>query len=248
MAWKQAESRGVFSGLCPYGNGSAWRRAARTAEDPDSEWKACWRRTNAIPESPAEPSGAHARSPEMARLEAILFLANEPLPSRRLAKFANLADGGEARRLVHALNKLYDEADCAFRVEEVGGGYRLYTRGGVRGLRSEQKTIGLSNPAMETLAVVAYEQPISRAGVEAIRGVKCGEMLRRLMDQQLVRIAGRSSELGRPVLYGTTNRFLTNFGLRDLEDLPQWKEFRTLRSSTEQFARETARILREPID
>ena len=79
----------------------------------------------------------------------------------------------------------------------------------------------LSAPALETLTVVAYRQPILRANVEAIRGVQCGEILRQLMERDLVRIVGRSDDLGRPLLYGTTKRFLEVFGLRSLGDLPR---------------------------
>jgi segregation and condensation protein B len=84
----------------------------------------------------------------------------------------------------------------------------------------------LSPPAMETLAVVAYRQPVVRADIEAIRGVSCGEILRQLLERDLVRIAGRSEELGRPYLYATTKRFLELFGLRNIRDLPYIERFR----------------------
>jgi segregation and condensation protein B len=90
----------------------------------------------------------------------------------------------------------------------------------LRSLVPREQEIRLSPPALETLAVVAYRQPILRAEVEAIRGVACGEILRQLMDRDLLRIVGRSEELGRPLWYGTTKRFLQVFGLRDLEQLP----------------------------
>ena len=161
----------------------------------------------------------------MARLEAVLFLAREPQSTRRLAQLADLADGTEARSLVRKLNRLYDESGCAFRAAEVAGGFQLMSRPKfapwLRRLLPAAEEVRLSAPAMETLAVVAYRQPVLRADVEAIRGVQCGEILRQLMERELVRIAGRSEELGRPFLYGTTRRFLQVFGLRHLDELPR---------------------------
>lgn len=165
------------------------------------------------------------RDPRSARLEAVLLLAREPLGPRKLARIASLADGTEARTLVRRLNETYDRVGSAFRVEEVAGGYQLLTRpkfgSWLRRLYPPQIETRLSGPALETLAVVAYRQPAVRAEIESIRGVQCGEMLRLLMERDLVRIMGRSEELGRPYLYGTTRRFLELFGLRDLDELPR---------------------------
>jgi len=172
-----------------------------------------------------QPSESGLRDERMQRLEAILFLAREPLSSRKLAQFATLADGTEARTLVRGLNELYDASGCAFRVEEVGGGFQLLTRPAfarwIRSLEGLPGEMRLSAPAMETLAVVSYRQPVLRVEVEAIRGVASGEILRQLMERDLVRISGRSEELGRPYLYSTTKRFLQLFGLRSLEQLPR---------------------------
>jgi len=167
---------------------------------------------------------AGVRDESLARLEAVLFLGREPIPSRKLAQLANLADATQARTLIHRLNRSYDARGTAFRVEEIAGGYQLMTRpkfgAWLRRLQEGPRETRLSGPALETLAVVAYRQPVVRAGIEAIRGVQCGEVLRQLMERDLVRIVGRSSELGRPYLYGTTKRFLELFGLRSLTDLP----------------------------
>lgn len=166
-----------------------------------------------------------SRSGGMDRLEAILFLAREPLGSRKLAQLAGLADGTKARTLVRALNRRYDGDGNAFRVEEVAGGFQLMTRAKfapwLRRLHAAAVEVRLSAPALETLAVVAYRQPVLRAEIEAIRGVQCGEILRQLTERDLVRIVGRSEELGRPLLYGTTRQFLQVFGLRHLDDLPR---------------------------
>jgi segregation and condensation protein B len=159
-----------------------------------------------------------------ARLEAVLFLAREPLGSRKLAQYANLADGTQARTLIRHLNEQYDAAGRAFRVEQVAGGYQLLTRRALspwlRRLAHVPAETRLSAPALETLAVIAYRQPVLRADIEAIRGVNCGEILRQLMERDLVKIGGRSHELGRPYLYATTKRFLELFGLNQIEELP----------------------------
>jgi segregation and condensation protein B len=184
-----------------------------------------------------EPTSSIRRDPRTARVEAVLFLANEPLGSRRIAQLASLADGTEARTLVRRLNQYYDSQDSAFRIEEIAGGFQMLTRakfgGWLRRLHGSPVRTGspvetgaphdtrLSAPAMETLAVVAYRQAATRAEIEAVRGVQCGEMLRQLMERDLVRIVGRASDLGRPFLYGTTKRFLQWFGLRSLDELPR---------------------------
>lgn len=165
------------------------------------------------------------------RLEAILFFAREPVNSRKLSQYANLADGTQARTLIRRLNEQFDAAGRAFRVERVAGGYQMLTRRAfapwLRRLAHVPGESRLSAPALETLTVIAYRQPVGRADIEAIRGVNCGEILRQLMDRDFVRIAGRSQELGRPYLYATTKRFLELFGLNHLDDLPRADELRT---------------------
>ena len=110
-------------------------------------------------------------------------------------------------------------------MEEVAGGFQLMTRprfaAWLGRLQATAVEVRLSGPAMETLAVVAYRQPVLRADIEAIRGVQSGEVLRQLIDRDLVRIVGRSDELGRPFLYGTSKQFLQIFGLRHLDELPR---------------------------
>jgi segregation and condensation protein B len=196
-----------------------------------------WQRTWWIPDGTASPISASddalSRTAEQARVEAILFLAREPLTSRKIAQFGNLPDGTAARTVMRQLNQLYDAAGTAFRIEELGGGYQLLTRQ-MFGTWLKQllpQTLDssgsrLSAPALETLAVVAYRQPILRAEIETVRGVQCGDLLRQLLERDLIRISGRSQDLGRPLLYGTTKRFLQLFGLRHLDELPRAEQLR----------------------
>ena len=182
------------------------------------------------PAQTGPPVGDCTRSPELAKVEAILFLSREPLSSRKMAKLANLEDGTQARSLLRRLSALYVQDGSAFRVEEVAGGFQLLTHRAfsswLRRLEYISPETRLSGPALETLGIVAYRQPVLRAEIESIRGVQCGEILRQLMERDLVRIVGRSEELGRPFQYGTTRRFLRLFGFKHLDDLPRAEEIR----------------------
>ena len=174
--------------------------------------------------------GELARDARLSLVEAALFAADEPLSGRRLAAVAGLPDGNEARRLVRKLQALYDKDGTAFQVEEIAGGFQLLSRPEYHPwlirLRRTGNDMRLSVAARETLAIVAYRQSIMRADIESIRGVQCGELLRLLMEKGLVRITGRHDSLGRPVLYGTTKKFLQVFGLRSLHDLPHVQQLR----------------------
>lgn len=174
---------------------------------------------------------------KMARLMAVLFLAKQPLNSRKLSEYSNLADGTEARTLISRLNQKLDSEAKPYRVEMVAGGYQLVTRPKfskwLRRLEHLPGEVRLSAPAMETLAVVAYRQPVLRADVEAVRGVSCGEILSQLLNRDLIRIGGRSDELGRPYLYNTTKRFLQLFGVRSLDQLPRAEVFKDDQDDTE---------------
>ena len=189
----------------------------------------CWTRSNdAAAELSADDftSDADDEDPivRRKRTEAVLFLSKGPLSLRKLASLAHLADATEARTLVRQLNDLYQTRGRAIRVEQIAGGYRMMTCAALAPwltrLGHLPSAVRLSTPMLETLSVVAYRQPVSRAEVESIRGVGCGELLRQLMEKDLIRIAGRSEELGRPYLYGTTKRFLQIFGLVNIDALP----------------------------
>lgn len=205
-----------------------WRRPAyRGPRHPAYDWDTTRASSPATLSANSHGTAAATeplRDAALRRLEAILFAAREPLSTRKLAELANLEDGTRARTLVRILNQEYDRQGRTFRAEEIGGGFQLLTRpkfaSWLRRLGHTPAELRLSQPAIETLAVIAYRQPVPKADLEAIRGVHCGEILRLLMARELVRIGGRSEELGRPYLYTTTKRFLQVFGLRNLEDLP----------------------------
>ena len=143
---------------------------------------------------------------------------------------AGLADPTQARTLARRLNGQYDSNRHAFRIEEIAGGMQLLTRPQfapwLRRLEHVPGEVLLSQGMLETLAIVAYRQPLLRAEIEAIRGVTCDEVLRQLMQRDIVRICGRQEDLGRPYLYGTTKRFLQLFGLQSLDSLPRAQKIR----------------------
>lgn len=173
-------------------------------------------------------------------LEAVILSTDKPLPVLRLAAALGLVDeqadttSGESadliRRVIELLNTQYESTARSFRIELVAGGYRVMTRPefaeAVARLHRTKIDGKLSRAALETLAIIAYRQPVTRADLESIRGVACGEVLRSLMERRLVTITGRSEELGRPMLYGTTRQFLEAFGLANLKDLPTLAELK----------------------
>lgn len=163
-------------------------------------------------------------------VEAILFVTREPISARKLASLAELDDPTEARTIARQLNELYDSEQFAFRIEEVAGGMQILTRPQfspwLRRLELVPPETVLSASMLETLAIIAYRQPIARSEIEAIRGVGSDEALRQLMQRNLVRIEGRSEDLGRAYLYGTTKQFLQLFGLQSLDFLPRAQKIR----------------------
>ncbi len=180
----------------------------------------------------AKTSVENADDAEIAAMvEAILFSSDSPLTVNKIAQVAELAGTRSVRQAIETLNARYEQMACAFHIEAVAGGYQMLTRPEYhdvlsRLLRARSQT-RLTHASLETLAIVAYRQPILRADIEAIRGVGCGEVLRGLMEKQLVKIVGRAEVLGRPMLYGTTRRFLEVFGLSSLDDLPRVEELRS---------------------
>ncbi len=174
---------------------------------------------------------SHPLTPERARqvLEALLFAADQPLRGGRVAQVLREGFGpGDVRRLVKELNEEYRSQGRAFEIVEIAGGYQLLTRpefkAYIGALFKHRRQDKLSQPAVETLAIVAYRQPILRAQVDDVRGVQTGPLLRSLLERGIVKVVGRLNVPGRPILYGTTRLFLQHFGLRSLRDLPRVAE------------------------
>ena len=162
-------------------------------------------------------------------VEAVLFASDESLTAERLADIVGTTVK-QLRQHIKNLNDKYEENNNAFRVEQIAGGYQMLTLSSynhwLKKLLRARSDSKLSPAALETLAIIAYKQPVIRADIEAIRGVAVGEITRSLMYKGLVRIVGRAEVLGRPMLYGTTKKFLEVFGLNTLKDLPKIEELK----------------------
>lgn len=190
-----------------------------------------------------------------ASIEALVFTVDRPLPAARIAEAVGLVDDAEAAQAadagtgpglgkkrrresptervhaaIKALNEQYAATGRAFRIEPLAAGYRVMTLPEfapvLEAFHGKRERRTLSRAAIETLAIIAYKQPITRATLEAIRGVACGEILHSLMERRLIEIAGRAEELGRPILYGTSRSFLEAFGLSSIKDLPTPEQMR----------------------
>ncbi len=158
-------------------------------------------------------------------IEAILFASPEPVSRRRLQAMLREAPKGAVREALLEMEAEYLTSPRGFLLHEDGAGIRLLSKPDfapyVARLRGEGRRIRLSSAAFETLAVIAYRQPVKRADLEQIRGVSCGPILKNLMEWNLIRITGQDESVGRPLLYGTTTEFLELFGLSELESLPE---------------------------
>ncbi|MFQ5429417.1 MAG: SMC-Scp complex subunit ScpB [Phycisphaerae bacterium] len=178
---------------------------------------------NADPDAPAEIHPHRV-------VEAILMTTDSPLSAAKIAAILDVGTARDVKKHVETLNQEYEAHGLSFRIQHLAGGYQILTLPAyntwlTKTLQTRRET-KLSPAAMETLAIVAYKQPCTRADVEAIRGVAAGDMLARLREMNLVKIVGRAEDLGRPMLYGTTKHFLETFGLPSLEDLPQVEAFK----------------------
>lgn len=163
-------------------------------------------------------------------IEALLFVANQPLTVGALVKAVDDDDVGvsEVKQVLDALMNNYDTHPRGFKLVRLGNGYQVLTRERyapwVKGMLSGRRKIRLSRASLETAAVIAYKQPMTRLGIEGVRGVDVGGVLNTLLERGLVMIKGRDPGPGRPLLYGTTQAFLEYFGLSNLSDLPRMEE------------------------
>jgi len=158
-------------------------------------------------------------------VEGVLFASDAPLKAEEIARADESLDEDRVQEAIEELRDLYDKSERAFQIVEVGEGYQLLTRPELAPYLERFDTVPrpsrLSGPALETLAIIAYRQPIGRVEIEYIRGVQAAGVIRTLQDRDLIEVVGRGEGLGRPLLYGTTRRFLEHFGFASLDDLPR---------------------------
>ncbi len=163
---------------------------------------------------------------------ALLFAADEPLSARKIAAIVEDVTSADVKQAIDAWNARADQESWSIAIEQVAGGYRLATRPEyapyVSRLYQGRRRFRLSRAGLETLAIIAYKQPITRAEIESIRGVGAGSVVANLMERSLVEITGKAKVLGAPFLYGTTPAFLEYLGLNSLKDLPSMEDLEAL--------------------
>jgi segregation and condensation protein B len=168
----------------------------------------------------------------MSIVEALLFVSNGPLSVDRVAQVIDGVDRATVCQIMEELRVRFNSNGGAVVLREIAGGFQLCTHpkysAWVKKLSSVRANSKLSRAALETLAIVAYKQPVTRAEIEAVRGVSCSGVLALLLEKKFIRVAGRQDVPGKPLLYRTTQEFLQHFGLRSLKDLPRVSELKEL--------------------
>ncbi len=172
-------------------------------------------------------------------VEALIFASDTPLPAKKIKELLDLDSVTTVKNAITKINKRYEKSDSALQIIEVADGFQVVTReayaGWITKLYSSRSSQRLTHRALETLAIIAYKQPITKQEIESIRGVSADHVIRTLIERNLITVSGRQKAPGNPLLYGTTKFFLEIFGIKNLDDLPKLKEIDELLKSDEQF-------------
>jgi len=170
-------------------------------------------------------------------VEALILASPEPIPSRKITRVLEDVNSSQVNKAISALNEKYAESGSSFRIRELAGGYQVYILpeyvGYVEELFTRRRKLRLTRAALETVAIVAYRQPVTKSEIEHIRGVASDGVLHNLLEKGMVTIMGRANTVGKPLQYGTTSEFLKFFGLNNITDLPKMSEIEELISSNE---------------
>lgn len=165
-------------------------------------------------------------------IEALLFVADRPISAQELADLVGEVEPEEVIQAIGELNNRYDSEERTFFIRKVAGGYQFATRKDyyplIKKLYIQEKTVHLSEPALEVLAIIAYYQPVTRSKIDSIRGVSSQSHIKNLLEVRLVKIQGRLKAPGRPIIYGTTDKFLKFFGLDRIDDLPNFSQIKEI--------------------
>lgn len=181
-------------------------------------------------------------------IESLVFTADAPLPTERICELLSEFERDEVKCALAGLAEYYQEREGGFELVEVAGGWQFRSRTAFHGYITRHikaRTAKFSQSSLETLAIIAYRQPVTRAEVEHLRGVDCGGVLKSLLEKRLVRILGKKDIPGRPLIYGTSKEFLEIFGLKDLKSLPTLREIQAL-DAVPQYERQEELLL-EPV-
>ncbi len=170
-------------------------------------------------------------------LEALLFASDKPLTIEQARKVLDNLEASEIRGMLDELKRDYEESNRGLRIVEIAGGFQMTTAPSfatfLKKLFKARHVERLSKPALETLAIIAYKQPVTKMEIESLRGVNVDGVISNLLDKNLVRISGRKKAPGRPFVFGTTRQFLEYFGLKALEELPKMEEFSQMAAEKE---------------
>ncbi|MBK8702006.1 MAG: SMC-Scp complex subunit ScpB [Saprospiraceae bacterium] len=167
-------------------------------------------------------------------IESLIFASEKPITTEEITSVVEetleiLLDPGQVEEAINFLKEKYSSDDFAIEIIEISGGFAFMTKGAfhltISNYLKQTTTKKLSKAALETLSIVAYKQPVSKSEIESIRGVNCDYAIQKLLDKELVEIKGRSEGVGKPLLYGTSEKFFDYFGLRGVQDLPKLKDF-----------------------
>lgn len=173
-------------------------------------------------------------------VEALLFAADFPVAVSRIKALVEGLEREDLKTMVEELNREYEEQGRSFWIQEVAGGYQMATRPHfarwVKELYKGRRLARLTQPGLETLAIIAYRQPVARPDIETIRGVNSDSVIATLLERNLITVVGKDTKVGRPILYGTTPEFMRYFGLKDLSGLPPLSELEAYLVSREQAA------------
>lgn len=165
-------------------------------------------------------------------LEALIFVSDKPLGINQIKEVLGDLPEQDIRQLTEELDREYQQTSRSFAIQEVAGGFRMITRPEfapwLKALYKSKMKERLTRPSLETLAIIAYKQPVTKPEIEAIRGVNVDGVITTLLERNLIRIAGRKDTIGRPLLYTTTNEFLQHFGLSSISDMPKLPEVQQL--------------------
>lgn len=170
-------------------------------------------------------------------VEALLFASEKPLIIDQIKNVLDNLDTAAIRKIIEELSMEYEQDNRGMRIMEVAGGFRMFTSSGLapflKKFYKQRRAERLSKPALETLAIIAYKQPLTRIEIESLRNVNVDGVIKSLEEKGLIRITGRKNAPGRPLVYGTTRQFLEYFGLKSLEDLPKMEDFHKLKTIDE---------------
>jgi len=173
-------------------------------------------------------------------VEVLLFVSDKPLTLEQIKNALDNLETSEIRRVIEGLNSGYEQSNRGIRIAEIAGGFQMITVPWVapflKKLYKQRHVERLSRPALETLAIIAYKQPVTKTEISSLRNVNIDGVMSTLLDKDLIRIVGRKKAPGRPRVYGTTRQFMEHFGLKSLEDLPKIENFPDINSMKEVVA------------